>query len=222
MGTGVAGLAFATTLWQRAFAPVYQGEFHLLVTDPISTQGGGGSNGASDSPGGGVIESLARNRTSIDFPTLVETLRSPMVLEPLRRQLGGAAALLTDVSIRQGGDSRRANANSPQGVLVVSVTGRRPSEIQTALSTLSGAYLNFALQQRQQQLNEGLNFLDQQEPKLQQTVNQLQGQLADFRRRHILLAPETEAAALKAEAAGMEQEQRQLQAERSRLEKLRQ
>ena len=37
VGTGVAGLAFATTLWQRAFAPVYQGEFHLLVTDPIST-----------------------------------------------------------------------------------------------------------------------------------------------------------------------------------------
>lgn len=222
VGTGVAGLAFGTTLWQRAFAPVYQGEFHLLVTDPISTQGGGGGSGASDSAGGGVIESLARNRTSIDFPTLVETLRSPMVLEPLRRQLGGAAALLSDVSIRQGGDSRRANANSPQGVLVVSVMGRRPSEIKTALGTLSGAYLNFALQQRQQQLNEGLNFLDQQEPKLQQTVNQLQGQLADFRRRHILLAPEAEAAALKAEAAGMEQEQRQLQAERSRLEKLRQ
>lgn len=216
VGTGVAGLAFGTTLWQRAFAPVYQGEFHLLVTDPISTQGGGG--GASGSAGGGVIESLARNRTSIDFPTLVETLRSPMVLEPLRRQLGGAAALLSNVSIRQGGN----NANSPQGVLVVSVMGRRPSEIKTALSTLSGAYLNFALQQRQQQLNEGLNFLDQQEPKLQQTVNQLQGQLADFRRRHILLAPEAEAAALKAEAAGMEQEQRQLEAERSRLEKLRQ
>jgi capsular exopolysaccharide synthesis family protein len=222
VGTGVAGLAFATTLWQRAFAPVYQGEFHLLVTDPISTQGGGGSSGASDSAGGGVIESLARNRTSIDFPTLVETLRSPMVLDPLRRQLGESGALLGGVSISQGGYSRRANANSPQGVLVVSLTGRRPSEIQTALSTLSGAYLNFALQQRQQQLNEGLNFLDQQEPKLQQTVNQLQGQLAEFRRRHNLLAPETEAAALKVEAAGMEQEQRQLEAERSRLAKLRQ
>ncbi len=220
VGTGVAGLAFATTLWQRAFAPVYEGSFQLLVTDPISTQGSG--SGSSNDTGGGVIESLARNRTSIDFPTLVETLRSPMVLDPLRRQLGGAAALLDNVAIRQGGDSRRANANAPQGVLVVSLMGRRPTEIQSALTTLSGAYLNFALQQRQQQLNEGLNFLDQQEPKLQRTVNLLQGQLADFRRRYNLLAPEAEAAALKSEAAGMELQQRQLEAERSRLEKLRQ
>ena len=219
VGASVAALAFATTLWQRAFSPVYQGSFELLITDPISTNtGGSGGGGGDGGSGGGVIENLARNRTSIDYPTLIGTLRSPMVLDPLRSKLGAAGGLVYGVNITQAAGPR---AGAPQGVLVVSLMGQRPSEIRTALAALSSAYLNFALQQRQQQLNEGLNFLNEQEPLMQSTVNLLQGKLADFRGRHNLIAPEAEAAALKGEAAGMEMQQRQLEAERSRLEKLR-
>ena len=210
VGASVAGLAFATTLWQRAFSPVYQGSFELLITDPISTNtGGSGGGGSGDGgSGGGVIENLARNRTSIDYPTLIGTLRSPMVLDPLRSKLGAAGGLVYGVNISQAAGAR---AGAPQGVLVVSLMGQRPSEIRTALAALSSAYLNFALQQRQQQLNEGLNFLNEQEPLMQSTVNMLQGELADFRGRHNLIAPEVEAAALKGEAAGMEMQQRQLE-----------
>ncbi len=153
----------------------------LLISDPISTEAM--AAGAQ----GGTVESLARNRTSIDFPSLVETLRSPMVLDPLRRQLGPAGGLLGAAQVSQVAD----------GVLSVSLMGSKPSEIQEALNSLSTAYLNFAIQQRQRQLNEGLKFLDEQEPKLQLTVNQLQGELAAFRRRYNLLDPESEAGALK-------------------------
>lgn len=160
------------------------------MTDPISIQGGGDGG---DNQGGGVIESLARNRTGVDYPTLIGTLRSPMVLDPLRSELGAAAGSVDGVAISKAAGPR---AGAPQGVLVVSLMGRRPAEINAALGALSTAYLNFALQQRQQQLNEGWQFLDEQEPVLQGTVNQLQGQLADFRGRYNLIAPETEAASL--------------------------
>ena len=220
VAASVAGLAFATTLVQRAFWPVYEGSFELLVTDPISTNtnGSGGGGGGGGGGGSGVIENLARNRTTIDYPTLIGTLRSPMVLDPLRSKLGAAGGLVYGVQITQ---ATGTSARSPQGVLVVSLMGQRPSEIRTALAALSAAYLNFALQQRQQQLNEGLSFLDEQEPLMQSTVNKLQGKLADFRGRYNLIAPEAEAVSLKAEAAGMEMQQRELEAERSRLEKLR-
>lgn len=142
VGASVAGLAFAITLWQRAFSPVYQGSFDLLITDPISTNTGGSGDGGS---GGGVIENLARNRTSIDYPTLIGTLRSPMVLDPLRSKLGAAGGLVDGVNITQAAGPR---AGAPQGVLVVSLMGQRPSEIRTALAALSSAYLNFALEQR--------------------------------------------------------------------------
>ena len=209
VGTAVAAAAFGSTLWERTFSPVYQGSFQLLISDPISTDGGAGGVGGGQ---GGTVESLARNRTSIDFPSLVETLRSPMVLDPLRRQLGPAGGLLGAAQVTQVAD----------GVLSVSLLGSKPSEIQEALNSLSTAYLNFAIEQRQRQLNEGLKFLDEQEPKLQFTVNQLQGQLAAFRRRYNLLDPESEAGSLKAESAGFDTSERELDAERSRLEKLRQ
>ena len=209
VGTAVAAAAFGSTLWERTFSPVYQGSFQLLISDPISTDGGAGGGVGGQ---GGTVESLARNRTSIDFPSLVETLRSPMVLDPLRRQLGPAGGLLGAAQVTQVAD----------GVLSVSLQGSKPSEIQEALSSLTTAYLNFAIEQRQRQLNEGLKFLDEQEPKLQFTVNQLQGQLAAFRRRYNLLDPESEAGSLKLESSGFDTSERELDADRSRLEKLRQ
>ena len=202
----VAGLAFGATVWERVTAPTYQGSFQLLISDPISNE----STGAGAQ--GGAVETLARNRTSVDFESLVETLRSPMVLDPLRRQLGTAGGLLGAAQVTQ----------VAEGVLNVSLIGNKPSEIQEALNSLSTAYLNFAIQQRQLQLNEGLKFLDEQEPKLQFTVNQLQGQLAAFRRRFNLLDPETEAGSLKTESSGFDITERELDAERSHLEKLRQ
>ena len=202
----VAGVAFSATVWERVTAPTYQGSFQLLISDPISNE----TTGAGAQ--GGTVETLARNRTSVDFESLVETLRSPMVLDPLRRQLGTAGGLLGAAQVTQ----------VAEGVLNVSLMGNKPSEIQEALNSLSIAYLNFAIQQRQLQLNEGLKFLDEQEPKLQLTVNQLQGQLAAFRRRFNLLDPESEAGALKSESSGFDTTERELDAERSHLEKLRQ
>lgn len=206
VGMAVAATAFGSTLWERTFSPVYQGNFQLLISDPISPGAGAGE--------GGTVEALARNRTITDFPSLAETLRSPMVLDPLRRQLGSAGELLDAVNVTQVDDAA--------GVMSVSLTGSKPSEIKEALNSLSIAYLNFAIQLRQRQLNEGLSFLDEQEPKLQLTVNKLQGELAAFRRRYNLLAPETEATSLKSESSGMISSQRELAAERTRLEKLRQ
>ena len=207
VGTLVATTAFGATLWERTFSPVYQGSFQLLISDPISTDAGAGGAGE-----GGTVETLARNRTSVDFESLVETLRSPMVLDPLRRKLGPAGGLLGAAEVSQ----------VAEGVLSVSLQGSKPSEIQEALNSLSSAYLNFAIVQRQRQLNEGLKFLDEQEPKLQFTVNLLQGQLAAFRRRYNLLDPESEAASLKTESSGFDTSQRALDEERSRLERLRQ
>ena len=206
-GTVVTGATFGSTVWERITAPVYQGNFQMLISDPISS----GSGAASGSEGG-TVETLARNRTTIDFPSLVETLRSPMVLDPLRSKLGPAGDLLGAAQVSQ----------VAEGVLSVSLIGNKPSEVQEALNSLSNAYLNFAIMQRQRQLNEGLRFLDEQEPKLQITVNQLQGQLAAFRRRYKLINPEAEATDLKAESSGFDSTERELAEERTRLQKLRQ
>ena len=218
VGTTVFVACSAITVHRRITAPVYAGSFQLLISDPISSEGAGG--GSDLEGGGGVVESLARNRTSVDIPTLIQTLSSPLVLDPLRQQLGAASAPINSLTVTQPGKVNRGGL--VQGVLEVKLLGRKPAEVQRSLDALSQAYLQFALGQRRERLSQGLVFLDQQEPLLVAKVDQLQGKLANFRRQHNLLSPETEAGALKAESMGMATQLRQVQAERTRLLKLRQ
>lgn len=214
----VTTLAFATTVYRRLTAPVYSGGFVLLISDPINSDSSGAR--ASDTGGGGVVESLARNRTSADIPTLIQALSSPVVLEPVRRQLGESAPVLNTLNISQPGDARRGGQVG--GVLVVTLKGEVPGQIEHSLQALSQAYLNFSLSMRRERLAEGLRFLNEQEPVLESKVNKLQSELADFRRRHNLLAPDEQAKALKGEVAAMDAQQRQLLADRARLLRLRQ
>ena len=220
VGSSVFAAVAAYTLYQRITAPIYAGSFQLLISDPISSGGGAGGDGGALEGGGGVVESLARNRTSVDIPTLVQTLSSPLVLDPLRRQLGAAAGPLSSLAVSQAGSARQGGL--VQGVLEVKLLGRQPAEVQRNLDVLSQAYLQFALSQRRERLSQGLVFLDQQEPVLVAKVNGLQVKLANFRRQHNLLSPETEAGALKAESMTMATQLRQVEAERVRLLKLRQ
>ena len=89
------------------------------------------------------------------------------------------------------------NARKHLGVLKVSLTGRNPVEDERLLNALSNTYLQAALQQRQQRLADGLDFLNKQAPSLQTRLDQLQGELADFRTRYSLLEPTAEGEALK-------------------------
>ncbi len=220
VGSSVFVALAANTLYKRITAPIYAGSFQLLISDPISSSGGAGGGGGSLEGGGGVVESLARNRTIVDIPTLVQTLSSPLVLDPLRRQLGAAAAPLSSLAVSQAGSTRQGGL--VPGVLEVKLLGRQPAEVQRNLDVLSQAYLQFALSQRRERLSQGLVFLDQQEPVLVAKVNALQVKLANFRRQHNLLSPETEAGALKGESMAMATQLRQVEAERIRLLKLRQ
>ena len=86
---------------------------------------------------------------------------------------------------------------------------------------LSEAYLKVALQQRQQRLADGLNFLNNQFPQLQDNLDQIQAELAKFRIRHSLLEPTLEGGALKEREALVEAKVFALEAERNRLLRVR-
>ena len=187
----VIALSAVFTGYERIFYPVYQGSFSLLITDPISTENGGGGSSAAT---GTTFEALARNSTSNDIPTLIEVLRSPVLLKPVAERFElSPQGLANRITISTGGGARQAQA---QGVLNVSLTGRNPDEDEL-LKSLSQTYLQAALQQRQQRLSDGLQFLNKQAPALEKRTNQLQRDLANFRIRHKLLEPTEEGAALK-------------------------
>ena len=212
---GVTLLAALITIYQRTFRPVYQGAFSLLITDPISNEGGGRTSMANVE--GTMFEQLARNTTSNDIPTLIEVLQSPVLLQPVADQFDiETVALIRRISISTGGAKREA-----EGVLKVRVTGRDPVEDERLLKAISNTYLQAALQQRQRRLSDGLDFLNKQAPSLQTKLDQLQGELSDFRTRYSLLEPTAEGAALKERETAMAAQVLELEAERNRLVKVR-
>jgi len=214
--TGTLILIAATyTTFQRIYRPVYEGNFSLLITDPISDD-----SRQSSLPNfeGGMFEQLARNTTSNDIPTLIEVLKSQVLLQPIADQFEIKASDLIDrINITTGGVKRK----EAEGVLDVRLIGRNPVEDEQLLNALSTTYLQAALQQRQRRLSDGLTFLNKQEPALQNKLDQLQGELADFRTRYSLLEPTAEGGALKEREAEMAAQVLGLEAERNRLIKVR-
>ena len=214
VGTSLFAALSAMTIVRRIVWPVYSGRFQMLITDPIAPSGGGVVEG------GGIVESLARNRTNVDVPTLIQTLSSPLVMGPVAQKLGkGSAPFLQSLNVSQPASSQRA---SVQGVLEVKLLGDNIAELQHSLETLSKAYLQFALTQRRERIAQGLLFLDQQEPLMVAKLGQVQTQLANFRTQNNQLSPESEAGSFKQESLAMAGELRLAEAERTRLLRLRQ
>jgi capsular exopolysaccharide synthesis family protein len=206
-------LTAASTAYERLFRPVYLGGFDLLISEPVSDGRGGGA-GAQGAGSGTQLEQLALNTTLSDLPTLIEVLKSPMLLEPIAQGLGeSAGSLASSITIVPGGGKQKA----APGVLKITITERDRNRGQRKLDALAQGYLAYSLNQRQKRLAEGLRFLDRQEPTLQGKTAEIQAELAQFRRTHNLLEPKEEGLALKQEITAMKQEGRGLETERSRL-----
>ena len=209
-------LAILYTTYKRVFQPVYQGSFSLLITDPISNENGGRNNITPIN--GSVFETLARNTTNNDIPTLIELLQSPMLLRPVAEKFGTTPRALSGrIDIKSGG----IKVSKASGILTVSLVGSNPTEDEVLLKDLSNTYLQAALQQRQQRLADGLDFLNKQAPSLQTNLDQLQGELAEFRTRYSLLEPTAEGEALKKRETSLAAQVLNLEAERNRLTKVR-
>ena len=211
---GILVLSGLTTAYQRIFRPVYQGSFALLITDPLNNDSG--NRAALE---GGMFEELARNTTSNDIPTLIELLQSPLLLSPIAQRYNlNANTLSQRITITTGGEK----VKEAEGILKVSVTGRDPVEDKQLLDDLSSTYLQAALQQRQQRLSDGLNFLNRQAPALEAKTEEIQSEVSDFRQRHSLLEPTTEGVALKQREAAIAAQVLDLEAGRNRLLRVRQ
>ena len=76
----VVALSAVNAVYQRTFNPVFRGSFALLITDPISNDSGKRVPNAAD---GTLFEQLALNTTNNNIPTLIEFLRSPLMLAPI-------------------------------------------------------------------------------------------------------------------------------------------
>lgn len=212
----------ASTAWltyQRLVHPKYQGSFSMLIRDPVSPTASGGQSG--DQEGSGAIGAVALNRTGVDLFTLIRVLESPVVLEPVRRQVaqqwpGERQPLINVIPVGAG-----ENNNTATGVLQIQVTGNNPAVITSTLEAAQKNFLAWALEQRRERLQQAVQFLGEQAPELEAKAGALQGQVEEFRLRNRLLEPNTDASSTRSQVENLRNQLVQQRAEIERLERLR-
>ena len=172
------------TGYKRIYKPVYSGSFKLLIEDPIL-----GKNKKSDS----LLLNLT-NDPEYDTPTLIVLLKSPVILSKIADEFSlNPNSLSGRIKIST---IRIANKNA-KGALKVKITAGEVEQGRKLLKRLSEVYLETAYLQKQQKLQDGLDFLNEQTPLMKAKTQELQDKLANFRKENSLLDPELEGISIK-------------------------
>ena len=102
-------LSLINSVYQRIDNPVFAGAFTLLISDPLSDEPAASFGRVL------LFEQLARNTTRNDIPTLIDLLRSPLLLQPVAQQLNTSpGALASRIKITQGRAGSFRSARNPQ------------------------------------------------------------------------------------------------------------
>ena len=188
----VAGLFFLITclytFQKRITSPIYRGTFSLLISDPVDDPQK--QNPLSQ------LAIIAKGNSKNDIPTLIEYLRSSAVLKDVANKFDLDVDDLSDnIEIERA----RVGSQLTDGVIDITFYYGNPKNGQLILESISEAYLNVALQERQQKLTDGLVFLKGQYLKAEKELKKLQNKLAIFRRDNTVIQPTIEAGVLKQE-----------------------
>ena len=201
----VSGAMALNTLRERFYSPVYQGGFQMQISNPLEENTGSRDRDA------GSIESIARTNVKSDVPSLIELLRSPLLLRPLAEKQGvPVGALIKNLAINPASDSA-------DNVLNVSLRWNDRDRGRNILNALSQDYTKFSLTQRKAALDSAIQFLNRQGPQIQARVDALQNQMLRFREQNNFLDPQTTASSILSAREGLVVNLRALQNEQVQL-----
>ena len=177
----VLTLSIFFTAFQRIFTPLYSGSFTLLIDDPIDSTKAKPTNDFSS-----VFSQVAGNTTFNDIPSLIEFLKSDLILKSTADKYKIPKGVLRRrIEIKTGGTKRR----EAEGVLKVTVLTESKNKTKNVATSLQNAYINAALTQRNRRFSDGLEFLDKQAPLIEKRTFELQEKLAKFRLDNSIIVP---------------------------------
>ncbi|MDJ0576450.1 MAG: polysaccharide biosynthesis tyrosine autokinase, partial [Xenococcaceae cyanobacterium MO_234.B1] len=140
---------------------------------------------------------ISEDWTGLDYETQIEVLRSPSTLEPIIKKLAVRYPDLEYSSlIRAKKSPLKIEQVDETKILNVSYTNTDPEQIEFVIDNLAQAYLTYSLEERRAAVNQGIEFVSEQLPRIRGRVDELQEQLQTFRQRYNLLDPEKRASLL--------------------------
>lgn len=196
-------ISVLSTIFERIFFPTYQASFKLLISDPIRPPNNSNQNLA--------FLDIASNRSINDIPTLIEVLKSDLILNKVR---GGKIKGL-DINLG-GGDAFRGEKQA-EGMLIVSIYGNSKNNTLNLARSLSERYLEYSVEQKNKRLERGLYYLDKQLPIQKERNDLLNKKIIKYQKDNSLVGSIAEANSIKLKLSEIENYILQTQMQRSKL-----
>jgi polysaccharide biosynthesis transport protein len=172
---GTTAVASVSVLLALMSTPTYVAKFELL-TEPVTAEDKVVSSKDEDEK--------EKDSSGLDETTL-KVLQSPKLMSPITQKLQlyypGSSAPQLDIKLLPN-----------TKILEVSYKDPNFEKVQFVLDTVAEAYLKYSLEERQTDVNLGIQFVESQLPQLQRQVEALQQRLQGFRQRHGIVNSETQ------------------------------
>jgi capsular exopolysaccharide synthesis family protein len=142
----------------------------------------------------------------IDYDTQIEVLRSPSILNPIIEQIVRKYPEFEyEDLIKEKNSPLEIGQLEKTKILEIAYEDADREKIDYILELLADTYLNYSLEERKIEVNQGIEFVKQQLPKLRAQVQLREKQLQQFRQKYNLLDPEAQATQLSEQLASLEE-----------------
>lgn len=204
----IAGITSLVTagMWRLASMapPTYAGNFQVLV-EPVTSEAKLAEPSTLTRTGGTPNDQLY----SLDYPTQLEILKSPGMLEGIVKLVRtrypnfGINALRKGLLVERIGKGRFDSTK----ILSVSYQGLDPDVVDFVLQKTAEKYLKYSLEERKTRIGQGVKFIEEQLPDLQERVNTFQAQLQQLQQQYELIDPNARGEELYGQIRQFESEQ---------------
>jgi capsular exopolysaccharide synthesis family protein len=191
---GITGVATAVAwYWNTTIPAEYQGDFRLLV-EPVTNEARTVQPAALTRAEG---QAASQEVSSLDYGTQLEILRGPKMMSEILDKVRSRYPGFAEIALKKGLVIQRSVGEDPKQpeptkLLQVSYRSRDPKLIQFVLDVTAEKFLKYSLDERKSRIGEGVKFIEDQLPELQQRVNNLQSRLQTLQQQNKLTDPKTQ------------------------------
>lgn len=188
-----ATVAVSTLYWSRTRPSSYQGQFRILI-EPVTAESEVVSaiSGTSTPVQNQDLGDTQASQTVLDYPTQIQILLSPQILQPIADKLNSQYPDLTYKRLAKKLTIERVTEQkAPTKILSITLDASDPESAKNISKEVAQQYKNYSVNERQTNLRRAIQFVDRELPKAEGQVRQFEQLLQRFREQYQLLDPAT-------------------------------
>ena len=219
---GISSLAAIALFLTNSSTPTYTGDFQLLV-EPVT------SEAKFSEPSTLTSSSKSSNVGSLemDYSTIITILQSPGMLASIVEEVRVEYPDFNQKRLQDNLKIERLNLDeydlsNQTKIIEVSYQESKPDLVKLVLTKTADKYLRYSLEDRKNQISQGIDFIEDRLPELRNRAGGLQTRLQNLREKNQFINPELKGEELLRQVDKINLQQLETKSELKKLKALKQ